>query len=102
MTEALKVFRCCSLQHEDKKQCWNIFYVEHQRGFLSVRKPRNHQDAAAGAATEGRCSLIIMAFRQQPTFSICVPQTKQPRDNDYNDDNNLFQYLKAWYDVVSH
>lgn len=52
---ALRGFRCCSWQHEDKRQCWNIFYVEGQGGFLSVREPRNHQDAAAGAATEGRC-----------------------------------------------
>ncbi len=54
MTVALKAFQCCSWQHEGKKQCRNIFYVELQGGFLGIREPRNHQDAAAGAATGGR------------------------------------------------
>lgn len=67
MTVALKALQCCSWQHEDTQQCWNISYVEHQRGFVGVRKKRNHQDGTAGAATEGRCSPIIMTLKHRST-----------------------------------
>lgn len=69
MTVAPSDSHCRSWQHEDTGHCWNIFYVEEKGGFLSVRKPRNLQDAAAGAAIEGRCSLITMAVKKEPLWT---------------------------------
>lgn len=54
MTVALKAIQCCSWQHASTNQCWYYFYVEQQGRSLGVEKPRNHEDAAVGAATEGR------------------------------------------------
>lgn len=62
--------------------------MEQQGGFLGVRKPRSHQDAAAGAATEGRCS---------ENHNGMMHSTNQTAHL-----HMLFQYLKAWKSVVSH